>query len=324
MQLSHSGAKMAGVSGLRSIMDDVAASTAGVSADDWLNLSVGNPAPIPAAREMWQAALAESLAEDFSRAGCHYGPSRGSQVLVEAIAGYFNRTYGWELGPENIVVGPGSQMVCFAAASLFAGPGPLGDRRVVLPMVPDYTGYQGLCMHDGGIVGIAPLIQREGSHRFRYALDLDALHRQSDIGMLLVSSPGNPTGRALERSDVDALTALAVERDVPLFIDHAYGSPFPQIAEVHTEPMLHRQVVHCFSASKRASPANGSASRSARRSTSMHWRRSCPTPSFTHRNSHRRRWPAPCGTDGWITSRARRLCRTTVRRSALPRNSCRN
>ncbi|GGR63236.1 valine--pyruvate transaminase [Streptomyces roseolus] len=254
MQLSQSGAKMAGVSGLRSIMDDVAASTAGASADDWLNLSVGNPAPIPAAREMWRAALAESLADDFGKASCHYGPSRGSQVLVEAIAGYFNRRYGWELGPENIVVGPGSQMVCFAAASLFAGPGTLGDRRVVLPMVPDYTGYQGLCMHDGGIVGIAPLIQREGSHRFRYALDLDALHRQSDIGMLLVSSPGNPTGRALERSDVDALTALAVERDVPLFIDHAYGSPFPQVAEVHTEPMLHSQVVHCFSASKAGLP----------------------------------------------------------------------
>ncbi|BCK68048.1 valine--pyruvate transaminase [Streptomyces libani subsp. rufus] len=254
MQLSLSGIKMAGVSGLRSIMEDVAASTAGASADEWLNLSVGNPALIPEARDMWRAALAESLADDFGQASCRYGPSRGSHVLIEAIVDYFHRTYGWQLGPENIVVGPGSQMVCFAAAALFAGPGTQGDRKIVLPLVPDYTGYQGLCMHDRGIVGVPPLIQREGSHRFRYALDIEGLRRQSDIGMILISSPGNPTGRAVDRADLDALTKVATERDVPLFVDHAYGAPFPRIAEVHAEPVLHDSVVNCFSASKAGLP----------------------------------------------------------------------
>ncbi|MFI0242113.1 valine--pyruvate transaminase [Streptomyces sp. NPDC016845] len=254
MRLSLSGTKMAGLSGLRSIMEDVAASTAGASADAWLNLSVGNPAPIPAVRDMWRAALTESIAEDFDEAGCRYGPSRGSHALVEAITGYFHRAYGWELGPENIAVGPGSQMVCFAAAALFAGPGVHGERRILLPMVPDYTGYQGLCMHDDGIAGVAPLIRREEGHRFRYALDVEALRRRADIGMLLISSPGNPTGRALSRADLDALTVLAAEREVPLFVDHAYGAPFPRIAQVLTEPVLSDSVVNCFSASKAGLP----------------------------------------------------------------------
>lgn len=254
MELSLSGTKMAGVSGLRSIMDDVAASTADASAGEWLNLSVGNPATIPDAAEMWRTALTDSLAEEFERAGCRYGPSRGSQVLVGAVVEYFNRTYGWQLGPENVVVGPGSQMLCFAAAALFTGPGVRGDRKIVLPMVPDYTGYQGMCMHDGGIVGVEPLIERQGEHGFRYALDLDGLGRQSDIGMMLLSSPANPTGRALDRADLDALTALAAERDVPLLLDQAYGSPFPRIAEVHTEPVLHDNLINCFSASKAGLP----------------------------------------------------------------------
>ncbi|WP_030661567.1 valine--pyruvate transaminase [Streptomyces rimosus] len=254
MRLSLSGTKMAGLSGLRSIMEDVAASTAGASAGAWLNLSVGNPAPIPEVRDMWRAALTESMAEDFDEAGCRYGPSRGSHALVEAIADYFHRTYGWQLGPENIAVGPGSQMVCFAAAALFAGPGAHGERRIVLPMAPDYTGYQGLCLHDDGIAAIAPLIHREEGHRFRYALDIEALRRRADIGMMLISSPGNPTGRALGRADLDALTALATEREVPLFVDHAYGAPFPRIAQVHTEPVLHDSVVNCFSASKAGLP----------------------------------------------------------------------
>ncbi|MDL5199515.1 valine--pyruvate transaminase [Streptomyces sp. ALI-76-A] len=254
MPLSLSGTKMAGLSGLRSIMEDVAASTAGASADEWLNLSVGNPAPIPAARDMWRAALTESTAEDFDEAGCRYGPSRGSRALVEAVADYFHQTYGWQLGPENIVVGPGSQMVCFAAAALFTGPGMRDDRRIVLPMVPDYTGYQGLCMHDDGIAGVTPLVHREEGHSFRYALDIEALRRRTDIGMMLVSSPGNPTGRALTLTDLQALTALAAEREAPLFVDNAYGAPFPQIAEAHTEPVLNDNVVNCFSASKAGLP----------------------------------------------------------------------
>ncbi|MEU0216875.1 valine--pyruvate transaminase [Streptomyces sp. NPDC006265] len=254
MQLSLSGAKMAGVSGLRSIMEDVAASTADASAGDWLNLSVGNPASVPEASDMWRTALADSLAEDFERVSCRYGPSRGSRSLIEAVVEYFRRAYGWRIGPENVVVGPGSQMLCFAAAALFTGPGTRGERKIVLPMVPDYTGYQGMCMHAGGIVGVPPRIERQGDHRFRYALDVEGLRRQSDIGMMLVSSPGNPTGRALDRADLDALTTLAAERDVPLLLDQAYGSPFPRIAEVRTEPVLHDHLINCFSASKAGLP----------------------------------------------------------------------
>ncbi|THC54930.1 valine--pyruvate transaminase [Streptomyces sp. A1499] len=255
MRLSPIGTRMAGLSGLRSIMEDVAASTADTSAEEWLNLSIGNPAAIPAAGAMWREALTRALEEDFDAVCGRYGPSRGSAGLIEAVNAYFHRAYGWDLGPENVVVGPGSQMVCFAAAALFCGPGPDGaHRRLVLPMVPDYTGYQGLCMHEDGIVGVAPQIVEDGEHGFRYALDLDALARLDDIGMLLISTPGNPTGRAMDRAELDGLIAFAEARDIPLVIDHAYGAPFPRIGEVPVEPVRHPHVVNCFSASKAGMP----------------------------------------------------------------------
>lgn len=102
---------------------------------------------------MWREAAGWAVANSFSDA-VGYGPSRGAPVLVKAIADYFHRQLGWNIGPENIVVGPGSQMFCFAAAALYAGEDDSGPRRVGLPAIPDYTGYQGICMHPGGTAGI--------------------------------------------------------------------------------------------------------------------------------------------------------------------------
>ncbi|WP_267246471.1 valine--pyruvate transaminase [Streptomyces sp. PR69] len=259
MALSLIGSKMATLSGLRSIMEDIAVSTASGPAD-WLNLGIGNPAAIPGTIAEWRSLTEEALAEDFASAGCQYGPSRGSAALVEAITGYFNERYGWSLTPHNVAVGPGSQMLCFTAAALFAGPGgsagagTTAGTKVVLPMAPDYTGYQGLCLHPDGVAGIPATPVSEDTHRFRYALDFDALERQQDMGMLLLSSPGNPTGRAVDAAELDALIGLARQRDIPLLLDHAYGEPFPRIAPTPTPPPLDEHVVNCFTLSKAGLP----------------------------------------------------------------------
>ncbi|MBD0693639.1 valine--pyruvate transaminase [Streptomyces sp. CBMA123] len=255
MALSLIGSKMATLSGLRSIMEDIATSTASGPAD-WLNLGIGNPASLPEAIAEWRSLTEEALAEDFASASCLYGPSRGSAALVEAITEYFNTRYGWSLTARNVAVGPGSQMLCFTAAALFAGPGPAGTggTKVVLPMSPDYTGYQGLCLHPDGVVGVPATPVPEGPHRFRYAFDFAALEAQPDTGMLLLSSPGNPTGRAVDAAELDALVDHARRRDVPLLLDHAYGEPFPRIAPTLTPPPFDDHVINCFTLSKAGLP----------------------------------------------------------------------
>ncbi len=255
VHLSAIGRQMAGPSGLRSIMDDVATTIADGGSATWTNLSVGNPARIPEVTRLWRDALEAVLRDDFEREVGGYGRSRGSTTLVEAVVDHFGRTYGWSLTGEHVVAGPGSQMICFAAAALFCGPSADGTtRRVVLPFQPDYTGYQGLCQHADGIVGIAPRLEPRGAHRFGYAMDVDAVAAVEDIGMMLVSSPGNPTGRAVTDAEVDALERIAEERQVPLILDHAYGAPFPRVGETHRPPREHPWVIHCFSASKAGMP----------------------------------------------------------------------
>ncbi|HEY7145806.1 MAG TPA: aminotransferase class I/II-fold pyridoxal phosphate-dependent enzyme [Streptosporangiaceae bacterium] len=252
---SHTGAKMASASGIRAIMDDIAVSTAAAAGGrPWLNLGIGNPAYIPEVAAAWQRLTMAALSENFAEASCRYGPSRGTPELVGAIVAYFRGRYGWDIGAQNVVVGPGSQLLGFIAAALFTGPGPAGGSKLVLPVVPDYTGYQGLVLTPGGIAGIEPVLEPDGGRSFRYQIDFAALERRDDIGMLLLSSPSNPAGRCLEAAEQDRLIALATARDVPLMIDNAYGEPFPCIGSTFVPPAWHPQVINCFTLSKAGLP----------------------------------------------------------------------
>lgn len=203
---------------------------------------------------MWQGLTEEALGSSFAEASCQYGPSRGAPPLVEAIADYFNERYGWGIGEKNIIVGPGSQMLCFIAAALYAGPHASRFARVVLPAEPDYTGYQGLCMHADGIAGIGSATETAGHRSFRYALDLDAVAQRRDAGMLLLSSPSNPASRYLTAGEQHSLIGIAQRQDIPLVLDHAYGEPFPRIAQTEAPPAFHPSVINCFSLSKAGLP----------------------------------------------------------------------
>jgi valine--pyruvate aminotransferase len=245
---------MTRMSGLRSIMEDVAVVGAGAPGERWLNLGVGNPALIPEAVAMWRGLAEEALADSFEAASCQYGPSRGTARLVSAIAAYFGTAYGWDVAEKNVVVGPGSQMLCFIAAALFVGPGAAGPRRLLLPSLPDYAGYQGLCVHADGVAGIVPKIKLLDDRRFVYSMDHEALRAEPASGLMLLSSPCNPTGRCVDANDLEVLIEVAAEQDGVVLIDNAYGDPFPQVAEAVTPPVWHENVINCFSVSKAGLP----------------------------------------------------------------------
>lgn len=255
MKLSRTGTKMASLSGLRGIMEDISTAMEGSADTRWLNLGVGNPAAIPEVGDTWRRLTEEALTASFEEASCRYGPSRGLPRLVDAIVDYFNRRYGWDIGPRNVVVGPGSQMLAFIAAALFTGPGEHHDSTLVLPMIPDYTGYQGLTMSPRGIAGVEPLLRTDENGRsFRYLFDLPALRTRTDTGLMLLSTPGNPTGRCATPDEIRDLISVAEAHDVPLMVDNAYGAPFPGIAASVTAPVRHDRVLNCFSLSKAGMP----------------------------------------------------------------------
>lgn len=250
MELSAWGTKMAGLSGIRSIMEDIALSATGDDRDEWLNLSPGNPAYIPEVTATWQRIEAETLETGFAQASGKYGPSRGTDALVRAIVGYFQRHYGWDIGPANVLVGPGVQLLTFIATTVFTGP--FGDARrpLLLPATPDYTGYQGLSIEPGAIRGLSSRIVVEDERHFHYALDTSELRTGPRPGMMLLSSPSNPACRSITATELEELIGAAQEFDIPLVVDNAYGEPFPTITATSVPPALHPHVINCFTLSK--------------------------------------------------------------------------
>ena len=62
----------------------------------------------------------------LDRAMTSYDPPRGNPRFLEAIAGLFRDTFGWEIGPENIAITPGGQTAFFFLFNLLAGRMPDG------------------------------------------------------------------------------------------------------------------------------------------------------------------------------------------------------
>ncbi|MDT0616057.1 aminotransferase class I/II-fold pyridoxal phosphate-dependent enzyme [Streptomyces lancefieldiae] len=234
-------------------MDDIATTIGSATGKEWLNLGIGNPASIPEVQDTWQRLTSGALAASFGDVSCRYGSSRGLPELVDTIVDYFRGRYGWDVGPRNVVVGPGSQMLCFIAAALFTGPGASRDTRLVLPMTPDYTGYQGLSLTPGGITGVEPHVRIQGARSFRYLFDLATLEGLTDVGLMLLSSPSNPAGRSASRGELQRLVSAAQGHDVPLVVDNAYGAPFPGIGP-SAAPVWDERVVNVFSVSKAGLP----------------------------------------------------------------------
>ncbi len=251
-EFSQFGRHLGCGSGIEELMDDLGHALA--SGGTGLKmLGGGQPSRIPAMQAVWRRRLEELLDEagGMDLALTSYDPPRGNPRFLEAVAGLFRRTFGWEIGPENVAITAGGQTAFFFLFNLLAGRMAGGRRRkILLPLVPEYIGYsnQGI---DGDLFrAVAPVIERCGPHEFKYHVDFERLEITPDIAAICASRPTNPTGNVLTDDEVNRLSALAKDHGIPLLIDNAYGSPFPGIIFTEARPIWQPHVVLTYSLSK--------------------------------------------------------------------------
>jgi valine--pyruvate aminotransferase len=240
-------------SGIEELMKDLGHALAD-GGPDLKMLGGGQPARIPEVNAVWRRQLEELIDEPggIERAITSYDPPRGNQRFLEAVAGLFRRTFGWDISHENIAITPGGQTAFFYLFNLLAGQMPDGSRRkILLPLIPEYIGYtdQGI---DGSLFhATRPLIEHTGPHEFKYRVDFDRLQITPEIAAICASRPTNPTGNVLTDGEIARLSALARDHGIPLIIDNAYGAPFPGIIFTgEATPFWEPHVVLTYSLSK--------------------------------------------------------------------------
>lgn len=251
--LSVVGTKMNRLTGVREIMKDIARAILSDPSKKWLNLSPGNPLVVPELLDMWREYSREIVeSEQYGNIVARYGMTQGYEPFIEAVVDTYNKLYGWGISSENVLITAGSQSLYFLCANLWSGPSASDGtvRKLALPMVPDYTGYDGVVLDRSQITSFKPIMEILGEHEFKYGIDLNAVKFDRSTAAILCSRPCNPTGNVLTDDEMRFLSEQAKSLDIPLIVDSAYAPPFPNLAFVDMNPIFNENVIHCVSLSK--------------------------------------------------------------------------
>ncbi|WP_257267034.1 valine--pyruvate transaminase [Endozoicomonas sp. ONNA2] len=256
MKLSAFGEKFTSHSGILSLMDDLGNALA--DGKDMIMMGGGNPAHIPEVEAVFRQRLrniTESQGE-FTRLVGTYDPPQGEKEFVREMAAFLNRQFGWQLTARNIALSNGSQAAFFMLFNMFGGAyRDGGHKRIQLPLAPEYIGYADAGLSDDFFAAIKPDIEYLDPHTFKYRVDFQALVIDDSVGAICVSRPTNPTGNVLTDSEIERLDSLALQHDIPMIIDGAYGTPFPKLIFTEATPCWNEHTILCLSLSKLGLPA---------------------------------------------------------------------
>tara|TARA_R110002096_G_scaffold134749_2_gene286034 strand:- start:50 stop:1363 length:1314 start_codon:yes stop_codon:yes gene_type:complete len=252
------GKKLTDHSGITELMDDLGEALT-LGKDRLRMMGGGNPGHIPEMQKLWRERMQELLDDEggeFDRVLADYDQPAGSPAFREAVAGFLKEHYGWDLTRKNIAITNGGQTAFFFLLNRFAGRmADGGEKRILLPIVPEYIGYG-----DQGISGTGlfdsrkPLIEMTGERRFKYRIDFENLDLNDSHGAIAVSRPTNPSSNVLTDNEIAKLRELAAAQGIPLIIDNAYGLPFPGVVFREATPVWDENIILTLSLSKLGLP----------------------------------------------------------------------
>ena len=254
MTFSTFGQKFAGECGILQLMADLGTAVRQPGA---IMLGGGNPSHITAVQEIFRDRMARILdsERDFEDLIGNYDTPQGNQAFIHALVNFFQREYGWEIGPENIALTNGSQTAFFFLFNLLAGEFTDGtQKRILLPLAPEYIGYEDVGISSDIFVAYKPEIEFLDDHLFKYHVDFSKLVIDDSISAICVSRPTNPTGNVLTQTEMRHLSDLAKAHNIPFIVDNAYGLPFPNIIFSEAQPEWAPHIVMCMSLSKLGLP----------------------------------------------------------------------
>lgn len=176
---------------------------------DIINLGIGQP-DFATPGHIVEAAV-KALRE-----GAHgYTPANGLLATRQAVSRRVHMLTGAEVSPDAIMITPGGKPAMFAAIMMFGAPG----AEILYPD-PGFPIYRSMIEATGATPVPVPMRAEAG-----FAVDADevlSLMTQR-TRLLIVNSPGNPTGGVAPRAQIEKLVAgLAAHPHVAVLSDEIY------------------------------------------------------------------------------------------------------
>ncbi|OMH28376.1 valine--pyruvate transaminase [Motiliproteus sp. MSK22-1] len=256
MKLSSFGNKFTSESGILSLMDDLGNALAGDQ--DMIMMGGGNPGHIPEVETIFKQRL-ERITEnpkEFRHLIGVYDPPQGEVEFLENLAKLLNKEFNWNISPRNIALSNGSQSGFFMLFNMFAGKFDDGShKQIQLPLAPEYIGYADAGLSRDFFTAGHPQIDLLDEHSFKYRVDFNDISITEKTGAICVSRPTNPTGNVITDEELHKLDQLARQHQIPLLIDSAYGTPFPNLIFTEANPLWNDNCVVSMSLSKLGLPA---------------------------------------------------------------------
>jgi aspartate/methionine/tyrosine aminotransferase len=161
------------------------------------------------------AFICDAAAEAMRKGETFYTDQRGILPLRQALAAYTKRTFGVDVGTDEVSLVTAGMSALYLAMDMLIEP---GDEVIAIgPVWPNI--YSTVEIH-GGVVRHASIELVDGDWR----LDLDRLFALANdkTKAIFVNSPGNPTGWMMESDEQRALMEFARARGVWVIADEVY------------------------------------------------------------------------------------------------------
>lgn len=170
--------------------------------------------------------LPTSLGEAVARAAC--GSNRYPDALCRRLRGKVAKNIG--VGEENLIFANGAEEGIRLIAQVFLNQ---GDKAVI--PTPIFDAYNVATRLMGAIPICLPLN--------KYRIDLEAIllacEQNSDVKLVWLCSPSNPTGDVLKKQELDNFLAR-LPQNIMVVLDEAYAEFVTDDQAAHTEDYLEK------------------------------------------------------------------------------------
>ncbi len=157
-----------------------------------------------------KAAAIAALQAGFTK----YTPSSGLPELRQAISDKFKADNGLNYKPSQIIVSNGAKHSCFNAILATCQPG----DEVLIPS-PYWLSYPEMVRLAGAEPVFVPTTEENGWKMTAADFENAMTPRTK---MVIINSPGNPTGAVYTRAELEAIAEVAIEEEILILSDEIY------------------------------------------------------------------------------------------------------